>query len=128
MLATALGILGGAAEIVVSAVWFLLVARVKVPSDRRPFTAAHAVTVGLGVVALALGAHGLGAALAWFAIVGGGTFLALQTQSAQARKTPAVAVGGPVIEFTLPDHAGRPFDLASLRGTPFLLKFFRGHW
>ena len=30
--------------------------------------------------------------------------------------------------FTAKDDQGNSFDLAALRGRPFLLKFFRGHW
>lgn len=128
MLGTILGIAGGLLELVLSAVWLWLIRRVRVPADLRPTIAAHAVAVALGVAALALGASALGQILAAAAILGGIVFLSLQTQSRQARLTPAVAVGGPIVEFTLPDHEARPFDLATLRGKPFLLKFFRGHW
>ena len=38
------------------------------------------------------------------------------------------AVGAPILDFEAPDAEGEPFDLATLRGRPFLLKFFRGHW
>jgi len=40
----------------------------------------------------------------------------------------AVRVGGPILDFSAPDENGEPFALASLRGRPYLLKFFRGHW
>jgi peroxiredoxin len=33
-----------------------------------------------------------------------------------------------VVSFSAPDADGREFDLSSLAGRPFLLKFFRGHW
>lgn len=128
MLGTILGIAGGLLELALSAVWLWLIHRVRIPADLRPTIAAHVVAVALGVAALALGASTVGLTLAAVAILGGVVFLALQTQSRQARLTPAVAVGNPIIDFTLPDHEGRPFDLATLRGTPFLLKFFRGHW
>jgi cytochrome oxidase Cu insertion factor (SCO1/SenC/PrrC family) len=128
MLGTILGIGGGALELVLSARWLWQMRRVRIPKDLRPIIAAHLVAVALGVAAFVLGASAPGRVSAAVAIVGGGVFLALQTQSRQARVAPAVAIGGPVIEFTLPDHEGRPFDLATLRGKPFLLKFFRGHW
>jgi len=123
-----LGITGGLLELALSAYWFWLIHRVRIPKDLRPTIAAHVLTVTLGVAAFLLGASALGMSFAAVAIAGGGVFLALQTQSRQARLTPAVVVGDRVIEFTLPDHAGRPFALATLRGKPFLLKFFRGHW
>ena len=128
MVGTILGIAGGLLELVLSAVWLWLIRRVRIPADLRPTIAAHAVAIALGVGAFAFGASAAGLILAALAILGGAIFLALQTQTRQARLTPAVAVGSPIIEFTLPDHEGRPFDLATLRGTPFLLKFFRGHW
>ena len=37
-------------------------------------------------------------------------------------------VGAPIIDFTALDDRAVPFELGSLRGKPYLLKFFRGHW
>jgi peroxiredoxin len=74
---------------------------------------------GVGVV---------GGIAAGLAIAGAAVFLALYSASGQAQRTPAVTVGRPILDFTAADDAGNPFDLARLRGTPFLLKFFRGHW
>ena len=128
MLGTILGIAGGLLELALSAVWLWLIRRVRIPKNLRPTIAAHTVAVAFGVAAFGLGASAPGQILAGVGILGGIVFLALQTQSRQARLAPAVAVGGRIIEFTLPDHEGRPFDLATLRGRPFLLKFFRGHW
>jgi hypothetical protein len=128
MRGTPIGIFAGLLELGLSLYWLRLIRRVHIPRDLRPTTAAHLVAVTLGAVALLLGANALGLVSAGIAMFGGGVFLALQTQSRQARLTPAVAVGSPIIEFILPDHTGRPFQLATLRGKPFLLKFFRGHW
>ena len=128
MLGTPLGVVAGFLELALSAYWLWLIRRVRIPKNLRPTTAAHVVALTLGVAAFVIGASTLGQVLAAVALAGAGVFLALQTQSRQARLTPAVAVGGPIISFTLPDHTGRPFDLATLRGKPFLLKFFRGHW
>ena len=125
---TILGVTGGLLELALSAYWLLLIRRVRIPKDLRPTSAAHLLTVALGVAALLLGASPVGLSFAAVAIAGGAVFLALQTQSRQARLRPAVAIGDRIIEFALRDHAGRPFDLAALRGKPFLLKFFRGHW
>ena len=41
---------------------------------------------------------------------------------------PRVAVGEPAIDFTATDADGKTFTLSSFRGSPVLLKFFRGHW
>jgi hypothetical protein len=42
---------------------------------------------------------------------------------------PAVVVGQPLPDFTLPDAAGRPVTLSSFRGQrPVVLVFYRGYW
>jgi hypothetical protein len=128
MLGTTLGLAGGLLELALSAHWLWRIRRVRVPADLRPTIAAHVIAVALGTAAFVLGTSLLGGVSAAIAIGGAGVFLALQTQSRQSRLAPAVAVGGRILEFTLPDHEGRSFDLATLRGKPFLLKFFRGHW
>ena len=63
-----------------------------------------------------------------FSLLASTVFLGLTALSAQTPNTPAVAVGGPVIDFTAPADDGTLFDSGTLRGRPFLLKFFRGHW
>jgi hypothetical protein len=128
MLGSTLGILAGLLSAALALDWFRRLRQVRIPRDRRPFLVANAVAGGLGVVALVIGAGTVGSVLAVLAVAGGLAFLGLAAQSAQRPLRPAVAVGEPIIDFTLPDHEGRPFDLASLRGRPFLLKFFRGHW
>ncbi|MDJ0785381.1 MAG: hypothetical protein QNK05_01155 [Myxococcota bacterium] len=87
-----------------------------------------AVALGLGVVALLSSPGTLGGIAATFGTAAGAIFLGLQTLAGQVDATPAVAVGGPILDFTAPDDQGKPFDTASLRGKPYLLKFFRGHW
>ncbi len=41
---------------------------------------------------------------------------------------PAGLALGTAVDFTLPDERGRPVQLASLRGHPVLLYFYRGGW
>jgi len=123
--------LGIAGAIVVGAtgfVWFRLIGRVAVPRLRAPYLVAMAVGVLLGVLAFVRGTGVVGGVAATFAIAAGLTFEALRLQSRQERRKPSVVVGGPILEFSALDEDGRLFDLASLRGKPFLLKFFRGHW
>jgi cytochrome oxidase Cu insertion factor (SCO1/SenC/PrrC family) len=88
------------------------------------FTAAAA----LGVAAFAVGTGTLGAVAAGVGIGVGGSMVALRAISGQDDVQPAVRVGDPIIDFTALDENGEPFALSSLRGRPFLLKFFRGHW
>ncbi|MGH0036583.1 MAG: hypothetical protein ACQGVK_16270 [Myxococcota bacterium] len=124
-------LLGWAAAAVVAvagAGWIRRLREVRVPSNRSGFLAAFAVGGALGVASLAAGGGWLGGAPAGFALVVAAIFLGLATISAQAPNEPSVAVGQPVLDFEAPDDEGRTFQLASLAGKPYLLKFFRGHW
>lgn len=108
--------------------WLYLMQQVRIPVDRRGYLAANAVSALLGVAAFVLGTGIAGGVAAGLSIIAGLAFLALCAASGQAPLTPAVALGGPILDFTALDDRGQPFALASLRGRPFLLKFFRGHW
>lgn len=108
--------------------WLMLMRAVRIPADVRPYLAATIAAAVLGVAAFAAGVGPLGGVAAALAIVAGIAFPALYAGSGQSSRPPAVSVGGPVIDFAAGDDAGAPFELASLRGRPFLLKFFRGHW
>lgn len=122
--------LGLLALIVVAATvynWFQLIERVAIPRNRIGWMACFLAGGALGVVAIAQGGFfstlfGIAAALGGFAVP------ALRLQSAQRPNRPAVAVGEPMATFVARDANGEDFDLASLVGKPYLLKFFRGHW
>ncbi len=86
------------------------------------------VAIVLGVLALARGTGTLGGIGAVLAIVAAGMFLFFTLNSAMPHAVPKVAVGEPILDFTTPSATGEDFALSSLAGTPFLLKFFRGHW
>ena len=107
--------------------WFQLIDRVAIPRDRRGWFATFLAGGALGVAAISAGGlfnvlFGVPAALVGF------VFPALRLQSTQQPNRPAVAVGDPMPSFVAPDEHGHDFDLASLTGKPYLLKFFRGHW
>ncbi len=108
--------------------WLQLMRQVRLPADATAFVLVTTVAVLLGGVGLAAGAGPAGSVAAGCTIVGGLAFLALFAASGQIAATPAVTVGGPILDFTAADDEGRPFSLAALRGRPVLLKFFRGHW
>jgi len=123
--------LGYAAALLATAALVFWVSRlraVRIPRDRRPLFAALGLAVALGIAAFARGPGLAGGIAAGLAVAVGGVFLALQLQAGQDRREPAVRVGGPILDFSAPDAEGQPFQLASLTGHPFLLKFFRGHW
>jgi hypothetical protein len=109
-------------------VWMRSIREVRT-GERRPLVlGVVAAGMGLGVLALARQPGLAGGIAAGVAVGLGGLFLLLQVLGQQARRTPTVVLGRPILEFTAPDAEGRPFALASLRGRPYLLKFFRGHW
>jgi len=100
---------------------------------RLPVSAAGHVAGTLGAMALSAAGLAVGAGLAAGIAAGlvlllGGVFLALVAASGQRRGTARFAIGGVLPDFVATDDEGRPFALASLRGRPVLLKFFRGHW
>jgi len=102
--------------------------RVALTQNRRPFEAAWAAALGLGVLALASNPGWLGGAAGTIGAATSALMLLLRARSAQAAKTPSVRVGGRILDFSAPDEHGAQFSLASLAGRPFLLKFLRGHW
>jgi hypothetical protein len=109
-------------------VWMRSIREVRT-GERRPLVlAVVAAALGLAALAFARGPGVAGGIAAGLTLALGALFVANHVIGRQARRTPAVTVGGPILDFTAPDAEGRPFALASLRGRPFLLKFFRGHW
>lgn len=122
------GLLAGALAIGGMVAWFRRVKAVNIPRDRRGFMALFLAAMAMGIYALAEGSGWLGGIGAGIAILVSILYIVLRAQSKQAAAVPAVAVGQPILDFTAPDERGQMFTLASLKGTPFLLKFFRGHW
>jgi len=123
-----LGIVSGILSLGGLVEWGRRVVAVRVPEDRSVFVGVMAVAFVLGVFALVSDASGIARAGAWTGAIGGGLFLFLVALSKQDEKTPAVSIGAAVLDFSGTDEDGNEFALASLRGRPFLLKFFRGHW
>jgi disulfide bond formation protein DsbB len=109
-------------------VWFQKIKAVRVPKVRFHYFSLMIIGAILGIYTVSAGAGWIGKAPAILAIGLGFMFPAFRLGSAQGEHKPAVGVGDPIIDFTAVDDKGSEFDLASLKGTPFLLKFFRGHW
>jgi hypothetical protein len=55
-------------------------------------------------------------------------FVLLTFTSGLPQQRPGVVVGGFAPDFCASDADGKEFRLSNLRGSPVLLKFFRGHW
>ncbi|MBV9341232.1 MAG: redoxin domain-containing protein [Acidobacteria bacterium] len=70
----------------------------------------------------------VGSALGILAIIPASLFLLGSTTSSLDFQWPTVAIGDVAPDFTAPDSAGRLVRLSSLRGSPVLLKFYRGVW
>jgi cytochrome oxidase Cu insertion factor (SCO1/SenC/PrrC family) len=110
------------------ALWLGAIREVRVSEQRPLVLALAAAAAGLGAFALLRGPGLAGGVAAGLALAGGALFFGLQLVGRQSRGALAVSVGRPILDFTAPDAEGRPFALAGLRGRPYLLKFFRGHW
>jgi len=123
-----LGIVGLALVIGTGVVWFRLIHAVRIPLDRTPHLLAMGSGALLGALAFVAGAGILGGIAGALAIALGSAFVGLRAISAQDRTPPKVSAGGPILDFQATDDAGERFELASLRGRPLLIKFFRGHW
>ena len=108
--------------------WQGVIRRLEMDKRRWILTSMAVAGIVLGITALARDPGVFGGILASVSTLMGILFMALGALAPQSRQTPAVAVGDPLLDFTAPDENGKPFDLASLRGRPILLKFFRGHW
>ena len=123
-----LGLLALALVVQAGVVWMRSIRELRT-GERRPLVLLVVVAgAGLGLLAFARGPGLLGGLAAGLAVGAGGLFLLLQLLGRQSRSTPSVALGREILDFTAPDAEGRPFALGSLRGRPYLLKFFRGHW
>jgi hypothetical protein len=123
-----LGLLALALLVQAGLVWMRSIRELRT-GERRPLVLVVVVAgVGLGALAFARGPGWIGGIAAGLAVGLGGLFLLLQVLAQQSRHTPAVGLGREVLDFIAPDAEGQPFALSSLRGRPYLLKFFRGHW
>ncbi len=107
--------------------WFQMIQDVAVPRRRWPYQMGF---VGGGLIGLFAAFQGgiLSMIAGGVAAFAGLVFGALRLQSRQQPNEPAVGVGEPMLAASAPDENGVDFDLSSLHGKPYLLKFFRGHW
>ena len=119
----ALGLIVGA-----GALWWRRAMAVSLPRNRTGFVLVWAAGALLGVVALTQGGGWAAGVPAGLAAVVGGFLLLLVAISPQKVGPDAIAVGEALRDFDAPDENGEIFRLATTRGRPLLLKFFRGHW
>lgn len=110
------------------AVYWPKIKAMRVPLRPVGHQAVMGGAIVLALIAFMRGPGLLGGGAAVLALLAAGMFLFFTLNSAMPPNTPAVAVGETILDFTAKDSAGADFALASLKGAPFLLKFFRGHW
>ena len=108
--------------------WIHGMRAVRLEGRRGLLIGGFALGLVLSVGAFVQGTGMLAGIGALFALLTSGVFLGLAAISGQERKQPAVSSGGSIIDFTAPGEDEELFDSSTLRGRPFLLKFFRGHW
>lgn len=124
----ALGLLSLLLFAVALGLWLQRMNRVALEGRRALPYSLCAAAVVVAVVAFRAGPGLGGGLLATLGGVGGLVWIGLGLLARQSVQTPAVVVGAPLPAIVAPDHAGRTFDVASLRGHPVLIKLFRGHW
>ena len=108
--------------------WFHAMRAVKMWRWRRALQLGALISTALAIAALATSASAGVTAAAIAALLGPASFLGLELIAYQPKRQVAVSVGEPILDFEAPGADGEPFALSSLRGRPFLLKFYRGHW
>ncbi len=110
------------------ALWIRRMQRVALANGRGLPLVLFAAAVALGAFALTREPGWLGGALAIAALALGTVWIGLALLARQSSPIPNVAVGRALPSIVAPDEHGVPFDVASLRGHPVLIKLFRGHW
>jgi len=108
--------------------WLTMIKRVQIGRGRWLLRLLAGAAIVSALLAFTREPGTLGGTLAGLSLVVGSAFFILSSLAGQSRQAPALAVGDSLLEFSASDENGEIFDLASLRGRPILLKFFRGHW
>ncbi|MFO0688442.1 MAG: hypothetical protein U0900_07025 [Myxococcota bacterium] len=123
-----LGAIAFALSVGALALWIQRMRRVALENGRGLPFALFAAAVALGSIALAREPGWIGGALASAGLALGMVWIGLALLARQSSPIPNVAVGQALPSIVAPDEHGAPFDVASLRGHPVLIKLFRGHW
>lgn len=123
-----LSLIGLAIVVATGVRWFQLIQKVAIPRNRMGFHLAFGGGALLGLSGAITGTGWLTTIVGGIAAVVGTAMPLLRLQSGQKSLEPTLSVGEPILAFTALDEHGAEFDLASLSGKPYLLKFFRGHW
>ncbi len=123
-----LAVLAAALTAATLVLWFRWIQRVELGERRWIVNAMLVGVLALAILAFASGVGLGGGLLAGASALLASAYFGLLALAGQSKQAAAVSVGSPLPDFRALDENTEPFELASLRGRPVLLKFFRGHW
>ena len=114
--------------IVTWAVWLKKALNQAVPNNLAGLVAGMLLGLGLASSAFAFQTSLLSSVIAAIAFVLGGFWCASAVFGGQRTGVPKIIVGQPLPAFSGRNEDGSAFHSSEMDGSPYLLKFFRGHW
>ena len=114
--------------IVTWAVWLKKALNQAVPNNMAGLVAGMLLGVGSASSAFAFQTSLLSSVIAAIALVLGAFWCASAIFGGQRTGVPKIIVGQPLPAFSARNEDGSTFHSSEMDGSPYLLKFFRGHW
>ena len=114
--------------IVTWAVWLKKALNQAVPNNLAGLVAGMLLGLGLASSAFAFQTSLLSSVIAAIAFLLGGFWCASAVFGGQRTDVPKIIVGQPLPAFSARNEDGSTFHSSEMDGSPYLLKFFRGHW
>lgn len=114
--------------IVTWAVWLKKALNQAVPNNLAGLVAGMLLGLGLASFAFAFQTSFLSSVIAAIALVLGAFWCASAVFGGQRTGVPKIIVGQPLPAFSARNEDGSTFHSSEMDGSPYLLKFFRGHW
>ena len=114
--------------IVTWAVWRKKALNQAVPNNLAGLVAGMLLGVGLASYAFAFQTSLLSSVISAIALVLGAFWCASAVFGGQRTGVPKIIVGQPLPAFSARNEDGSTFRSSEMDGSPYLLKFFRGHW
>lgn len=123
-----LSALGLTVVIVAWAVWLKKALSQAVPANLSGFAAAMILGLALASSAFAFQTSAPSIVIGTISLVLGFFWLASAAFGGQKTDAPKIIVGQPLPAFSARNEDGSAFHSSEIDGSPYLLKFFRGHW
>ncbi len=114
--------------IVTWAVWLKKALNQAVPNNLAGLVAGMLLGLGLASFAFAFQTSFLSSVIAAIALVLGAFWCASAVFGGQRTGVPNIIVGQPLPAISARNEDGSTFHSSEMDGSPYLLKFFRGHW